>query len=262
MNRIITFLVFFVISLNCFSQYPKVIDSILIKLIGNSRLLVVDNGIGERLEYYFNENGKIVEENYFGIFDDIDKSDSIFLFIDSTKILKDDFITTSYTVDLNTLDIIQESILHLNCNIDSKIILPDTVKWTFGCHNRMTDYSIVYNDYKIVSYQSILTLSSGRKLIDSWRIRYEKGKIYLFDDLFIKAYVIFLDNDLPIKIEHYNLSSYRNEIDLQQAFIDNSKKDQAIERYKVYYGNIKNKPHNTITSKRTLRRYKKFAGIE
>ena len=248
MNRTFILIIFQIITLNCFSQYPEVIDSILFKSIRNNEVLIIDNQISERKEFFFNDNQKIIKENYYGL---SECNDSIELFfVESTNKINGEMTNIQYTYDIQTLNIKKIDTFSITSKIQNKIEISDSIFWTYNNGNLVQNFVLVSKNNQFTFYKETLLLTRV-KFISEWQINYFDDKVFLFDLNHSTAYIIFYKNKIPFKIEKYYSNLNLKDLNIQETFINNFKKKDPILTYYIYYGEIKKQPKNKIISKRT-----------
>lgn len=244
-------------------QYPPVIDSIVVNYKGTSQFVIIDNHLDERQEYEFDQNGKLIADNYFALFEPLYDSISMMptYVIDSSNYFGDSVSTRTmeYQIDRKgisySLTRIEYDTLRVYARAHYYYSNGDTIFWATGSNNYQVHHSLIDINDKYIAYFEKYTFWSDSLKTNRWNVFYDGEDVLFIEEKYHNAVVLHFKKNVPHRISKYNLSSYRNVDNYEAYFRSNYKSIDPTISYSITYCESDICEKNLISSDKLISKF-------
>lgn len=254
------------------SQVNILIDTLILQARTCEKVIVVENKIGERIEYWYDSKNQLFNVNYSileNTFESIESS-TLRLYSTLSTYQNDSIFTKLYSYILNESNSGYTKVLE---SLDSSVIAisdyqivdhGDSLTWQSGISSK---HVFKKSAGKITGYSYHFELNDGRTLGNNWIVKNENDKTYVIDtsyhsghidyDIFILNYA---KNGMPASINKYDwLMASGKEADIMGYIMSKKETKNPIQVFKITYCETSNCVENTSLSSKTIRAFLKYS---
>lgn len=253
------------------SQVNILIDTLILQARTSEKVIVVENKIGERIEYWYDSKNQLYTTNY-SVLENTSESDeetNLRCYSTSSTYKNDSIFTKFYSFTLNqskagftkTLESLDSSVIAIS---DYQIVdHGDSLTWQSG-----TSSNHVFKKAagQITGYSYHFELNDGRILGNNWFVKNENDRTYVIDTSYHRGHIdydIFIlnyaKNGKPQSINKYDwLMATGKQPDIMGYITSKKETKKPIQVFKITYCETGDCVENTSLSSKTIRAFLKY----